>query len=585
MEFRPVVKIALTKGRIHGSRARAHFLLWGILALLSILMISASSVQKKEKLDDSTDVYLTASQEIFLKVTPHRGDGYYHISQRYTGSKANAVAIKKLNGDRKQVLRGFSLTIPFDLLSDVWKASALKALYPGDRRVQRGWSHEVLNESLWRIAEWFTGDGKNYKLLREFNELATLNTKPGQTIVIPNALLIRSLRGVALPQESQDLEYKDQYALYKLKKGEALYTSVVVRFTGNVSAQDVNELAMEYARESGITDVTRIPVGYPIRIPYDDLLPQYLPEDHPRRLEWEEKILETADIATKIQAADLTGIHVILDSGHGGVDTGAIVGGVWESTYAYDILCRIKNLLESNTAAKVYPTILDEKRKYTIPDSDRLSQHKEQVLLTKPRYRLGNVKTGVNLRWYLANDIYRTIVKEGGDPEKVVFLSIHADALHPTIRGATAYIPGANYYDGSWGKGSGSYAQYDEVKRASSVSLSRDERLKYEALSRAFSRYLVENFTRSDLAVHKYGPIRESIVRRRRQWVPAVIRYNLVPTRILFEICNLNNEDDRKLLLTSDFRQAVAEAIVKSIMDYYGVVPDSEKLLALSASS
>ena len=137
----------------------------------------------------------------------------------------------------------------------------------------------------------------------------------------------------------------------------------------------------------------------------------------------------------------------------------------------------------------------------------------------------------------------------------------------------------------SWGKGSGSYAQYDEVKRASSVSLSRDERLKYEALSRAFSRYLVENFTRSDLAVHKYGPIRESIVRRRRQWVPAVIRYNLVPTRILFEICNLNNEDDRKLLLTSDFRQAVAEAIVKSIMDYYGVVPDSEKLLALSASS
>src|SRR5207245_1962960 len=50
------------------------------------------------------------------------------------------------------------------------------------------------------------------------------------------------------------------YAAYRLKRGEALYSAVVVRYTGRVDAQDVNELAMSIARRSGIGDVTGIPV-------------------------------------------------------------------------------------------------------------------------------------------------------------------------------------------------------------------------------------------------------------------------------------------------------------------------------------
>ena len=51
-----------------------------------------------------------------------------------------------------------------------------------------------------------------------------------------------------------------RYAEYRLRRGEALYSAVVVRFTGQLHAKQVNATAREIARRSGITDVTAIPI-------------------------------------------------------------------------------------------------------------------------------------------------------------------------------------------------------------------------------------------------------------------------------------------------------------------------------------
>ena len=64
----------------------------------------------------------------------------------------------------------------------------------------------------------------------------------------------------------------------------------------------------------------------------------------------------------------------------------------------------------------------------------------------------------------------------------------------------------------------------------------------------------------------------DRIVRGRRPWVPAVLKYNTVPARTLFEVCNLNNPQDRALLQTRAYRQKVAEAVVQGILGYYGPV-------------
>jgi N-acetylmuramoyl-L-alanine amidase len=58
-------------------------------------------------------------------------------------------------------------------------------------------------------------------------------------------------------------------------------------------------------------------------------------------------------------------------------------------------------------------------------------------------------------------------------------------------------------------------------------------------------------------------------VRDGREWVPAVIRYNLVPTRLLLEICNLGNKNDRDAMKTKKWRESVAQAVYRGLVQFY----------------
>ncbi len=154
--------------------------------------------------------------------------------------------------------------------------------------------------------------------------------------------------------EAYDLRYgkdeRGEFAVYGLRPGEALYSSVVVRFTGSIHAEDVNALAREIAARNGIADVTDIPIGFPVKVPLDVLLPEFLPAGHPRRVEYEAAVTASARFRNQVTAVDLEGITVILDAGHGGRDVGASMSGVWESLYVYDVMLRVRRLLETYTA-------------------------------------------------------------------------------------------------------------------------------------------------------------------------------------------------------------------------------------------
>ena len=52
-------------------------------------------------------------------------------------------------------------------------------------------------ESLWRIAEWFTGDGGHYREIREKGAIPSLETATGQTVRVPLALLTHGFREAA----------------------------------------------------------------------------------------------------------------------------------------------------------------------------------------------------------------------------------------------------------------------------------------------------------------------------------------------------------------------------------------------------
>jgi len=517
---------------------------------------------------------------IFLEAVPKRGEGLLAFARRLCGDSRLAPQVMEANGGGTGLQAGMRYRLPFDILSNDWQLRLVRALFPDDKGAADGWRHQVRGvgplqrESLWQLSLWFTAKGESFRAIREYNDLKDDDVARGTAVTIPSELLRPAFRAsLPVAETPFHLDYgkdKDgEYAIYRLRPHEALYSSVVVRFTGRVYANDVNSLAADIARRSGIADVTDIPIGFRVKIPFDLLQPEFLPEGHPRRVEYEASLRASAQFSNQVKARGLAGITVILDAGHGGMDSGATMAGVWESLYVYDIVLRIKSLLETRTAAKVRVTTRDGDD-WRIPDVDVLPFSRRHSVLTSPPYPIEDSKIGVNLRWYLANSVFRRAVQEDGDAQKVVFFSIHADSLHPSLRGAMAYIPAASMTGDDYGKSGPVYTLRKEVQENPRVSFPMEARVESEGLSRELAKQVIAAITGLGLPVHPFSPVRDKIIRDKRVWVPAVLRYNSVPAKMLLEVCNLNNEQDRKLLQTRAYRQKVSEAVVQGLLAYYG---------------
>ena len=607
---------------------------WWVLPLIALLQTSFPSQAAQlprdtvavASLSGDMRAVLTREYEIEVLVEPQTGDAWTRLAKRVTGDAAQWEDIAQFNAADDNLKAGGTVRVPFTLLRSSLQRDIISTLFPRDRAASGGWSHTVVGgrglegESLWKIAEWFTGDGANYAEIRKANPNQGLSTRRGDVILVPRRLLTAAFSGGAegenAPKTSAEvrkpendpaqrssadedvqeatapavavgpsLTYErktsEPYAVYRLQKGEALYSSVAIRFTGRVYAKDVGDVLERIVKFNGIEDVARMPVGYPVKIPMDLLLPEYLPVGDPLRLAAEKSKRNSERVARRARARNLTGVHVILDAGHGGRDAGTAHGDVYESIYMYDVTARLKRILEKRSAARVSMTTRSKSVGYDVADTDVIDTESDHYVLTTPKYPLEDAIVGVNLRWYLANSIFRRAIAAGLEREKVVFLSIHADSLHPSLRGAMAYIPGERFVRGKYEKTDPIYLARAEVRERPTVRHTEDDALMAEGLSRVLAESIIESFGRSKLKVHPFNPVRDNVVREDREWVPAIIRYNIVPTRALIEVCNLGNRRDRELLKTRAYRQKVAEALYRGIVAHYagGKPPESRQAL------
>ena len=589
------------------------------VVLFSALSLPAASLPRDSvavvRLDDGARGVLTRDYEIEVVVEPHPGDAWTRLARRVSGDAAHWEQIAQFNGADDNLRAGQAVRVPFALLRPTLQRDIIQTLFPADRRVPEGWRHAVVGgrgiegETLWQIAEWFTGDGANYTAIRKANPAQGLSTRKGDVILIPQELLTAAFGGgmegenapktaaavrksdnspaqrstadedaqeAALAAASKgfaSLTYErkgsEPYAVYRLQKGEALYSSVAIRFTGRVHAKDVGDVLERIVTLNGIEDVSRLPVGYAVKIPMDLLLPEYLPVDDPTRLASEASRRASAQHAKRTKATNLAGVHVIIDAGHGGRDPGTTKDDLWESTYVYDVACRLKEILEKKTAARVSMTTRSKRLGFAPSRTNTIRNAVDHYVQTSPRYELEDAIVGVNLRWYLANSIYRKTIKAGIASEKVIFLSIHADSLHPSLRGAMAYIPGGRFVKGEYQKRDHVYLARAEVRERPLVRHTAAEALAAEGLSRDLATSIIRSFEASGLKVHPFNPVRDNVVREGREWVPAIIRYNVVPTRLLLEVGNLGNRKDRELIQTRKHRTQLAEAIYRGIAEFY----------------
>lgn len=581
---------------------------WPVTVLLALMALGAATAWVQEGAPQGLDIAFPPHGTIrwerggrpLLEVMPMPGDGWIALSRRYLGESDGTRLLRGANDNLRSPERNRPVLIPIVALRPEFRLDAVRRLFPADTRTADGWQHWVLDpfgggeESWGWLAELFTGTAERAAALERANPaLRGSGPRRGAPVTIPGALLLpvfSSVPPAATPTPrpttvpgddaavilpvrtppNQMLEFgrdaAGEYAVYRLKRGEALYSAVVVRFTGQLLAEQVNETAMEIAARSGIRDVTDIPVGYPVKVPLDLLLPEFLPATHPRRQAWLENREELGRFLEVVRATDLSGVHIVLDAGHGGNDTGALSGGVWESTYAYDIMCRIKANLERHTRATVWTTIEHGRVGFKSPPRDRLEQHRDAQLLTRPRYRLEDSVLGVHLRWYLTNDIILNRIGSEVPRAKTVFLSVHADSLHPSVRGAMIYVP-SRYLRPSkpYTVKHREIARYAEYRNHPTVTLGENFKARVEASSRYFAESIISSLEANEIGVHPYEPIRDRILRGRSSWVPAVLRYTAAQNAVLLEACNMANAEDRALLLQAAWRERFARAVVEGM--------------------
>ena len=484
---------------------------------------------------------------------------------------------------------------PFQDLSPAGKRWALEVLFPEDVWDRGEVRHRVRwpeLESVWLLASLFLGHGQNYDRLQAANPANPEKLRKGDLWRIPRSLLSAELGGegqgrvrVAQPEDALDEDAKveayrallafeedadGKYAAYRLRKGEALYSSVVMRYTDQVDPKGVTEVALQIAERSGIPDVRSIQPGQLIKIPPSLLATPFQPEGSEGLAE--ERAMR-AEVKRTVRVAGgprLAGIRIVLDAGHGGVDQGAMANGVWESDYVYDLTMRVRRKLEQETEAVVSSTIRYPGLGFGVRQYIKAPSKAAEILTTPPFPNDGENPTAisVHLRWVLANDLF-TLFARHGDMRKTLFISFHADSLHPLARGTMVYVPGSAGVPSTFALAGREAVRVKEMPIGGHVAFSARERLQGEARSRVFAQTLLNALEGEHVPIHGNRPIRNIIQRGRKGFVPAVIRYSNAAAKVLVEVLNLNNEDDAANIQDPAFREHFAEAVVKGIRAYY----------------
>jgi N-acetylmuramoyl-L-alanine amidase len=387
------------------------------------------------------------------------------------------------------------------------------------------------------------------------------------------------------------------FALYTLEPDETLY-SVLIRFTDRERADEVNRLSAILVRLNKLKGATRIPPGKALRIPLEWISDDYLigrpggsaptaaaapapagaaaPAAPPPSTPAHPTPANPAPVprkppATKRPLPGLVPMHVILDPGHGGVDPGAVYGSrrqgdqVYEHEVVFDIALRLAQILEAR-GNKVYPLVRNPGQIRPVETLSTRGRGQEE-LATTPPYPMDSVHVAVNLRVYLVDAIYRRLIRQGIPADQIVLLSIHGDALAPTLRGAMIYYPDFRLRTPEFRPEGHAYRARTDA-RARLIRFTDAENRVAQDASRGLAELVLQQLDAQQVRVSPRKSARSFYYRDGVRTLPAVLRYSRVPQSILVEVANLNNPEDRRELLRGGARQRIAEGLAAAVDAY-----------------
>ena len=549
-------------------------------------------------------------KRLVVKLKPLVGEGGYSLARRVLLSNFRSLKTIRKYSKTRRLYRNRFITFPLKVINGSIRSSALKAVFFKDKAGIGYWKHRVTFawETTSMIAGLFTKEGIKAGHLVRYNKMRNKGNilKKGDVIKIPWKWISPelSLRQVSLkpPLKLKQDKSGKLYAHYQMKHGETLYSSVVIRFTGRLLNDEVNQVANKLLKLNNISDAKLIQTRQKIRIPLEWLSEEYLGSQtndvssrktsvKKTNKKKTKKIKSSKAVASKkklkrgksTQKAvaqktkskrknNVHKIHVILDSGHGGRDPGATAGSrknkdlIYEDEVVYDISKRMSKLFKKQGII-VHPTLSDPNQKQPIRYLSHSHDRDERLLVT-PHYLTRNARIGVNMRVYLVNHIFKNLRKKKVPSENILFISLHGDALHSSLSGAMVYFPDSRLRRGRFNMSSKIYRKRKEY--STNLTYKPRDNKYSEKLSKSFGKNIINEFRELGLRTHRVSSaVRGYLYRKGKKTLPAVLRYSMVPTSVLVEIANLNNRLDRRDLLKSKIRQKIAKAITNSVTTHF----------------
>lgn len=570
----------MNKFEISGTTIKTTFF---IVTLLFVPLLSFGNTYKEYTFGEKQKIQVKFSQKkIKIRLQPRKGDGVYRFaSWTLRNWKQNFKKIEQYN-NKKPLRTDQFVEFPYKVLNPRIQGIALRALFSNDNSEADGWAHRVKyqGETISLISGVFAQKAITPNQLIKYNKFSNngRSLSIGDTVLIPwkwvNPEL--NLRPYQVKSPLYNKGPLDKaYAYYRLKKGESLYSSVIVRFTGRTLAEDVNNLAQKVLEINRIKNEHIIPVDMEIKIPIEWISESFIIQD----------LLETEALpdqktvskeltkvpAKKIQPVKDLPLHVILDAGHGGLDPGATIKigkgkYIFEDETVYDISLRVIDLLKAKHI-QIYPILADPNQKKPIIKL-AVKKDEDEVILVEPNYNIRSAVAGVNMRVFLINHIYQKLINQKKIPKSnVILISIHGDALHSALTGATVYFPDYRLRVPEFKKHQRVYRKRKEYQK--SIRYYFKESVQNAKSSQKFGKKMIQVFKENHLNVHKSFAVRGYYYRKGIRTLPAVLRYSKVPVSVLVEVGNLNNRNDRNKLLKNSFRQQIASSIAESVVGYF----------------
>jgi len=223
-------------------------------------------------------------KRLVVKLKPLVGEGGYSLARRVLLSNfRNLKTIRKYSKTRR-LYRNRFITFPLKVINGSIRSSALKAVFFKDKSGIGYWKHRVTFawETTSMIAGLFTKEGIKAGHLVRYNKMGNKGNilKKGDVIKIPWKWISPelSLRQVSLkpPLKLKQDKSGKFYAHYQMKHGETLYSSVVIRFTGRLLNDEVNQVANKLLKLNNISNAKLIQSRQKIRIPLEWLSEEYL---------------------------------------------------------------------------------------------------------------------------------------------------------------------------------------------------------------------------------------------------------------------------------------------------------------------